>query len=171
MSHLDSQIFSDWLYSVLLFFVVGLGFSILSNYSCTYPGARFSVGIIHVVSSPISSLHLSTLSSLGFFVMHLFLFIKLLLDLSRCLPSSSPCIMCWSSFVTFVRSQSACTDRRISGGAIPDRVYSLFIGVFLSILWLVGTSHSELCLFSLCVQTFPTLDLRNRRLRNKVLKL
>jgi hypothetical protein len=95
-----------------------------------YPGGRFSVDIIHVVSSPISFFHLSTLSFLGFLVIHLVLFIKLFLDLSRYLPSCSPCIMCCSSFVTFVRSQSAYTDRRISGGALPDRVYSLFTGVF-----------------------------------------
>jgi len=54
-------------------------------------GVRSSVGIIHAVSFPIFSLHLSIFYSLGVLMMHFVLFIKLFFDLSRFI---FPCVLC-----------------------------------------------------------------------------
>lgn len=68
-------------------------------------GVRSSVGIIHAVSFPIFSLHLSILYSLGVLIMHFVLFIELFLDLSQYVFPCVPCIMYWvpviNNFSTF----------------------------------------------------------------------
>jgi len=76
--------------------------------------------------SPIHSL------VIGIFRNDFVLFRKLFLDLSRYVHECDPCIICREFFIILVHSQCAtCTNRRISGGSIPDTAaYTLFTVVF-----------------------------------------
>lgn len=61
--------------------------------------------------------------------------------------------MCSVSLIIFVRSQLARTDRRFSGGAIPERVYSLFTGVFVKqpVIKRRHVSFKAIAIFFVCV--------------------